>query len=215
MISHIISQECKGKHFFVSLRTNETVMKETIERQSLWNEAAKAGLLLGLFTGVFIFANTMLPKLLTGGKGAAIILVVINTVLWLIKFAGCLALLRYFMMNFSSKYSGVTVPTIFRFGMITALTSAVIVAGINLLNITLISAEDLQSVIDTTLQSYGSMTQISDSDRITLDRTLSHLPQISFFVTLGYCFLYGTIASKIIANTILPKDEFGDTVDEQ
>ena len=118
-------------------------------------------------------------------------------------------------MNFSSKYSGVTVPTIFRFGMITALTSAVIVAGINLLNITLISAEDLQSVIDTTLQSYGSMTQISDSDRITLDRTLSHLPQISFFVTLGYCFLYGTIASKIIANTILPKDEFGDTVDEQ
>ncbi len=190
-------------------------MKETIDRRSLWNEAAKAGLLLGLFTGVFIFANTMLPKLLAGGKVMSILLVIINTVLWLVKFAGCLGLLRYFMMSFSSKYRGISVQTIFRFGMLTALTSAVIVAGINLLNITVLSAEDLQSIIDTTLQSYSSMTQISDSDRVTLDRTLSHLPQISFFVTLGYCFLYGTIASKIIAGTILPKDEFGDPADEQ
>ncbi len=215
LISHIISQECKGKHFFVSLRTNETAMKETIERRLLWNEAAKAGLLLGLFTGIFIFANTMLPKLLTGGKGLAVLSVIISTVLWLVKFVGCLALLRYFMMNFSSKFKGVTVPVIFRFGVITALTSALIVAGINLLNLTLISSEDMQSIIDTTLQSYGSISQLSDSDRVILDRTVSHLPQISFFVTLGYCFLYGTLASRILANTILPKDEFGDIADEQ
>lgn len=213
MISHIISQDDKDNHFFVSLRINKAVMKETIESRSIWNEAAKAGLLLGLFTGAFILVNTLMPKILPNGKvWAGILAVVINTVLWLVKFAGCLALLRYFMVCFSHKFNVRSVSTLFRFGMLTALTSALIVAGINLLNIRLLSSDDMQAIIDTTLQ---NMPQVNDSDQIILDRTLSHLPQISFFVTLGYCFLYGTVASKILSNMIAPKDEFGEPADEQ
>ena len=119
------------------------------------------------------------------------------------------------MLKFAVNHPELTPKSSFRFGMFTALTSAIIVAGVNLINLTVISPDSMSQMIDTYMQAYSSTMALGDSDRVALERTMSKLPQISFFVTLVYCFLYGVIASKIFSMSIPPRDVFGDTVDEQ
>lgn len=188
-------------------------MKDNIDNHIVWNEAAKSGLVLGLFTGIFILLGALTSSLASAGTAARFLAVVLNAGLWLVKFLGCLWLLRFFMLKVADRYSGVTTRSLFRFGVLTALTSAIIVSGLNLVSTLTISQEELRTAVDTAMQSYPMA--LGDSEKITIERMTSRLPQITFFVTLIYCFIYGTAASKILSGTILPKDEFGDTMDEQ
>lgn len=186
-------------------------MKETADRHIIWNEAAKAGLALGIFTGLFVVASMLLSNIGTGA-GARMLASLASVALWLLKFIGCLWLLRFAMLRFYSRYDGITAKESFRFGMLTALTSAIIVAGLNLLCTTALFPDVMQQAIDSSMQSYSSIMSFSDSDRVAIERMMSHMPQISFFVTLIYCFLYGTAASKIFSSTIPPRDSFGDPI---
>lgn len=190
-------------------------MRQDIDLRTIWNEAAKSGLFLGLFTAVFVFTGILTAWLASGGFGARLAGSLISVALWLVKFVGCLWLLRFFMIKFAIKYPYLTSRSSFRFGMFTALTSAIIVAGVNLINLTVISPDSLTQLIDTYMQAYSSTMTLGDSDRVALERMVGKLPQISFFVTLVYCFLYGVIASKIFSMAIPPRDIFGDTIDEQ
>ena len=183
-------------------------MRQDIDFRTIWNEAAKSGLVLGIFTAVFMFTGILTAGLASGGFGARLAGSLISVALWLVKFVGCLWLLRFFMLKFAVNHPELTPKSSFRFGMFTALTSAIIVAGVNLINLTVISPDSINQLIDTYMA-------LGDSDRVALERTMSKLPQISFFVTLVYCFLYGVIASKIFSMSIPPRDIFGDTVDEQ
>lgn len=188
-------------------------MKDNIDNHIVWNEAAKSGLVLGLFTGLFILLGALTSRLATVGTAASFLAVALNAGLWLVKFLGCLWLLRFFMLKIADKYSGVTIKTLSRFGMLTALTSAIIVSGLNLLNTLTISSADLQMAVDAAMKSYP--VALGESERVAIERMTGRLPQITFFVSLIYCFIYGTVASKILAGTVLPKDEFGDPIDEQ
>lgn len=190
-------------------------MRQDIDLRTIWNEAAKSGLVLGIFTAVFMFTGILTAGLASGGFGARLAGSLISVALWLVKFVGCLWLLRFFMLKFAVNHPELTPKSSFRFGMFTALTSAIIVAGVNLINLTVISPDSMSQMIDTYMQAYSSTMALGDSDRVALERTMSKLPQISFFVTLVYCFLYGVIASKIFSMSIPPRDIFGDTVDEQ
>lgn len=171
-------------------------MRQDIDMRTILNEAAKSGLLLGLFTGVFIYVAMLIGMINSDSFGAKLMITVVNALLWMLKLVGCLWLLRFFML---------------RFGMFTALFSAIIVAGIGLVNITLIAPESMQSAIEAAMQSYSSA--LSASEQVTLERTLSRLPLISFFSSLVYCFLFGTVAAKIFSASIPPRDIFGEPTD--
>ena len=187
-------------------------MGQEIDRSVTWSEGARAGLILGIFTGAFIFLNMLTGKLAAGSAGARFFGVVLNTALWLVKFIGCLWLLRFFMLRFASKYSGVTNRNSFRFGVVTALTSALIVAGLNLLNINL-EQETYRETVDTVMQSYLNMASLSDSDRVGIEHMMGMLPMISFFTTMIYCFIFGTVASLVFSRSIPPVDIFGTPSD--
>ena len=126
-------------------------------------------------------------------------------------------LFRFFMLKFAINYSGITNKTTFRFGVLIALTSALIVSAISLANILLISQGSMQEIVDTAMQSYTSVTPLGDSERIAIERMMSWLPHISFFTTFIYCFLYGTVVAKIFSTAIPPRDIFKDdnSTDEQ
>ena len=178
-------------------------MRQDIDMRTILNEAAKSGLLLGLFTGVFIYVAMLIGMINSDSFGAKLMITVVNALLWMLKFVGCLWLLRFFMLRFAVANPTLTPRSSFRFGMFTALFSAIIVAGIGLVNITLIAPESMQS--------YSSA--LSASDQVSLERTLSRLPQISFFSSLVYCFLFGTVAAKIFSASIPPRDIFGEPTD--
>lgn len=187
-------------------------MRQDIDMRTILNEAAKSGLLLGLFTGVFIYVAMLIGMINSDSFGAKLMITVVNALLWMLKLVGCLWLLRFFMLRFAVANPTLTPRSSFRFGMLfTALFSAIIVAGIGLVNITLIAPESMQSAIEAAMQSYSSA--LSASDQVTLERTLSRLPQISFFSSLVYCFLFGTVAAKIFSASIPPRDIFGEPTD--
>lgn len=190
-------------------------MRQDIDIRTTWNEAAKSGLLLGLFTGVFIYAGMLTGALASGGFGSRLAGSLISVVLWLAKFVGCLWLLRFFMLKFAGKYPELTARSSFRFGRLTAMTSAIIVAGLNLINMTIVSPESVSQLIDTYMQTYSATMPLSDSDRVSLEHVMTYLPHISFFVTLFYCFIYGTVAARIFSSSIPPRDVFGDVEDRQ
>ncbi len=189
-------------------------MKIEADKSIIWNEAAKAGLWLGIFTGAIIIANTLAASFLGNSFGAKLAGSLINIALWLVKFIGCIWLMRFFMLKFAINHSEATNRTTFKFGMLTALTSALIVSAISLANILLISPASMQEIIDTAMQSYSAMTPIGDSERASIERMMGWIPQISFFTTFIYCFIYGTALSKIFSAGIPQKDIFNNT-DEQ
>ena len=140
-------------------------MRQDIDMRTILNEAAKSGLLLGLFTGVFIYVAMLIGMINSDSFGAKLMITVVNALLWMLKLVGCLWLLRFFMLRFAVANPTLTPRSSFRFGMFTALFSAIIVAGIGLVNITLIAPESMQSAIEAAMQSYSSA--LSASDQVT------------------------------------------------
>lgn len=183
-----------------------------IDKGTIWSEAAKAGLILGIFTSAFIFLNMLTGSLAAASVGARFAGVVLSAGLWLVKFIGCLWLLRFFMLRFASGFPEVTSRDSFHFGTIVALTSALIVAGASLLNINL-SQETYQETVNTVMQSYLGASGISDSERVAIEHMMGKLPTISFFMTLLYCFIFGVAASRIFSRSIPPTDIFKDSSD--
>lgn len=188
-------------------------MRQDIDMRTILNEAAKSGLLLGLFTGVFIYAAMLVGMINSGSFGVKLVITVVNALLWMLKFVGCLWLLRFFMIRFAVANPTLTPRSSFRFGMFTALFSAIIVAGIGLVNITLIAPESMQSAIEAAMQSYSSA--LSASDQVTFGKNAQPpAPDIILFISsLVYCFLFGTVAAKIFSASIPPRDIFGEPTD--
>ena len=71
----------------------------------------------------------------------------------------------------------------------------------------------IKEAIDAAMQSFSAVNPLGDSERVSIERMIGKLPTISFFVTFTYCFLYGTIVSKIFASGIPPEDIFSDTAE--
>lgn len=188
-------------------------MKQSIDKSIIWNEAAKSGLVLGLYTSAFTLISSLTARLALSGIGGIILIQALNAILWMAKFGGCLWLMRLFMKKLVFKYEGVTRSSTFHLGVQTALFSAIIVAGVGLLNFTLISPDVMKEAIDSALQGYSAVAPIGDSERASIERMMGNLPMISFFVTFTYCFLYGTVVSKIFSSGIPPEDIFSDNAE--
>lgn len=188
-------------------------MKQSIDKSIIWNEAAKSGLVLGLYTSAFTLISSLTARLALSGIGGIILIQTLNAILWMAKFGGCLWLMRYFMRKLVENYDGVTRKSTFRLGVQTALFSAIIVAGVGLLNFTLISPDVMKEAIDSAMQGYSAVAPIGDSERASIERMMGNLPMISFFVTFTYCFLYGTVVSKIFSSGIPPEDIFSDNAE--
>lgn len=84
-------------------------MRQDIDLRTIWNEAAKSGLVLGIFTAVFMFTGILTAGLASGGFGARLAGSLISVALWLVKFVGCLWLLRFFMLKFAVNHPELTI----------------------------------------------------------------------------------------------------------
>ena len=148
-------------------------MAANIDRTTMWNEGAGYGMILGLATGVFIFLNMGTAALAeNGGAGLKMLAVALNAGLWLVKFLGCLWLMRFFMLKFVAGHKGADNRQSFRLGLIVALTSAVVYSGIQLLNICVISPGMVEDALKTAMETVSTMPGFSDSDMVSLERTM-------------------------------------------
>ena len=182
-------------------------MESKLSRRNLWNNAGQSGAILGLATTAIMFANQLCneafsaPELRTTG-------LVVSILLWVIKFGGCIWLMRFFMIRLCRKYPEATNSDTMRFGAATAFLSALIFATFNLANILFISPDLMQEEFDIIMQSYS---QFLDYNTLSKKEEMMDIyPQTSFISTLGYCYLYGTALSAILSRYIPKTDPFAD-----
>lgn len=179
-------------------------MEQNVIQKNMWNSAAKAGLVLGLVSTAFMFINKWTGQ----AEMPAFLSMAINAVLWCAKFGGCIWLMMFFMKKFAAENPEVDNARTRRFGMITALLSALVFAAFSFADVAFISEAFYTEQIDTVMQQMAPM--LDSNSLAEIEKTIGNLPQITFFSNLIYCFIYGTILSAILSRNIPARDPFAD-----
>lgn len=177
-------------------------MKETVSGRALWNDAAKTGLVLG---GVCILYNLIVSLLVPGeGTGGLVagLMFGFRTLLWIAKVVGCLFLMRFFLLRICLKYDGVTQQHVFRYGVRIALLSALVYSAYVLSDAILLKPEAIDALFESISSSLGSM--MDSNTQAALDLMRQNYPQYLFFGNFIYCFLFGTVLSRLYSRELPP-----------
>ena len=175
----------------------------------MWEDAGKAGLVLGLVSTAYLFIN----QFLSGLQISSLLVMILSTILWAAKFGGCIWLMIYFMKRLVKQNPAADNSTTFRFGMLTAALSALVYAAASFANISFIAADTIAEQTNLMLQ---QMAPMMDSNSMTqMDKLMDKLPQITFFSNLIYCFCFGTILSGILSRNIPSRNPFENNTSEE
>ena len=192
-------------------------MENRISRKDLWDAAGKAGIVLGLVSSAYVLITQLLAKAATASTGMALVITLLNFLLWVLKFGGCIYLMKLFMTRFAAAHPGCDNSDTFRFGMVTAFLSALIVAAFDMAYVTWIAPDTYTQAVETAKEAYGNMLPAESLE--ALDNL--NFGSISFFTNLIYCFLFGTVLSSILSRNIPSRNPFANeyktdnTPDEQ
>ncbi|MCI7514713.1 MAG: DUF4199 domain-containing protein [Bacteroidales bacterium] len=173
--------------------------------RQIYNSAATAGLIFAAISISYMF----LTQLLGQCTGIPVFLnSIITFVLWVAKFIGCILLMKALMSRLVKKNEGITNSDTMKFGFVTSLLSALLIAGASFINIEYISTDLMTESYNAMMQVYSKML---DSNSIAaLEKMMGNMSYISFFSNLIYCTLYGTILSFILSRNIPQQDPFAN-----
>ena len=176
-------------------------MKDTLSNGASWNEAAKAGLYFGAISSAYLGLTELIQLV-----GSAVLQGFLTTVVWAGKLALCIWLMVFLMRKLVGKYSGVTNGDTFRFGVRTALLSALIVATVHALILIFTPQETLEQTFNAlTAQLAG---QLDSNSLAMMDSFKENMPTLTFFSELIYCFVFGLILSLIVSRSIPSRNPF-------
>lgn len=179
-------------------------MIEKTLKKDMWEAAGYAGLALGLASAAYMFINNALGTSEMPGGLATLI----GLLAWIIKFAGCIFLMKFFMKKFSISHPEATNKDTFKMGVATALLSALLYSTIQFADMAYISADTYKQQFEVAMQTFSSQ---MDSNTLKMMKSYFEIfPEISFVGNLIYCFIFGTIVSSIISKNIPSKDPFAD-----
>ncbi len=179
-------------------------------RKNMWNGAAAAGLALAAASAAYLF----LSQLITGAEKVSVLMSLLQGLLWILKFGGCIWLMMFFMKKFAAENPEAGNRDTLRFGTVASLLSAILYAAASFANVAFISADKFAEQTEILMQ---QMAPMMDSNTMTvMDAYMENLPQITFVSNLIYCFLFGLILSAILSRNIPKRNPFADyTPDEQ
>lgn len=184
-------------------------MEQKALRKALWEEAGKAGLVLGAVSSAYLFITQFLAE----AEMPAIATMLLSTVLWTAKFGGCIWLMMYFMKKFANQNPDIHNNNIYRFGLAVSLLSALVYSAVTLANTVFISADSINEQMNIVIE---QMAPVMDSNaRNQMDDIIAKLPQITFFSNFFYCIIYGSVLSFILSRNIPDKNPFADNKTEE
>ena len=155
-------------------------MKE--KRINLWNEAGKAGLVLGTVSILYMIITLFTGKI-AGSGIKAILIGTLNFALWAGKLVLCIWLMRFFLLKFSKSNPSADNNKVFRFGMLVALLSALLYSAFYLVYILYIDPNSMAEAFDLAIQQYSASLDAQSME--ALENIKSDMPTISFFAQLS------------------------------
>ncbi len=179
---------------------------ELLDSKTIRSEGAKAGLVFGTISGGYIFLSQWLSGL--GDTGG-----IINFILELGKIIGLIFLMRHYMIALNTIYDEVDRRQTFRFGVYTALFSALITAACAFIAYAYVFPETVQQTLETVRQMLGSK---MDSNTVrALEEMENSFPTYAFVSYGLWCLLYGTLLSFILSRTLPEGPMMEDDEDEE
>ena len=184
-------------------------MESAINRKDFWNEAGKAGLILGAISSVYMF----ITQLLSSAETVGFLNTLATFILWGVKFWGCIWVMKQMMKRYVLCNSNLTNSDTFRFGMLSSLLSAFVFATISFVNVAYISADLYAAQQEALMQTYA---QFFDSNMMAeMEKWTGRMPQLTFFTNLIYCTIFGVVLSFILSRNIPGRDPFADYKPEE
>lgn len=159
-----------------------------MEQKNKWSSAATNGLILSLVTIIYSLLGPVL-----GLKGFIMI------IFWIIKTAGCIYLLYYFMKQYSSGFETLSYGESFNYGFILCGFSSIVCACFAFLSMTLLFPEQMAAGMEQVQQAFASR-GLDSSQEEMMGKWMDRMPQLILFFTLIYYTLFGAAVSAIIAN---------------
>ena len=175
------------------------------QKNIIWEHAGVAGLALGGVSIVYMLCTTLIGKA-AEASGSNLLFSLLDIVLWLAKFSGCIFLMRFFMLRYAQADPDADNGRVFRLGTRTALLSALLYAGFYLLYTSTLDPDFFQNAFS--ILEDSPMMDANSKDMF--DEIIPKMPTISFFVTFLYCWLFGTILSSFLSRNIPPKNPFNE-----
>lgn len=182
------------------------------DKRALWNEAGRAGLILGGVSLLYMVCNFLLGKV--GGDNALAIGLasLVSLLLWAVKFGACIFLMRFFMKRFAKTNEDVTNSDTFKFGRATALLSALIYSAGYLAYVLFIDPD----VFNKSIELFAENPMVTSDMMGQMEQMVAKMPTISFFMNLFYCWIFGTVLAAIFSRNIPSTNPFeNNTTDNQ
>ena len=179
-------------------------MKGKLDTTLLWNEAAKAGALLGL-----VSISCLVLKELAGMSGSAFLVQAAAIILWAVEFFGCILLMKKVQLDLRDKYEAVKMEDTFRLGRRAAMLSGLLLASAQALIILYMP----QETMDTLVSEVSQAMSMTSSQMEQVEGMLDKMPLYTFVFQWLYCFLYGTALSSIMSRYIFLQKLFGGPFD--
>ncbi|MBQ6244743.1 MAG: DUF4199 domain-containing protein [Bacteroidales bacterium] len=175
------------------------------EKNIIWESAGKAGLVLGGVSILYLLL-TMLTGKWAEASGPVALVAILNFALWAVKFWACLYLMRLFMQRFAQADPEADTSRVFRFGMITALLSALLYSAFYLAYTSFIAPD----TFDAAMETLRDNPFLDDNSLSQMEEMIPRMPTIAFFANLIYCWLFGTVLAAIYSPRIVPQNPFTD-----
>lgn len=177
------------------------------DKKSMWNEAGQAGLVLGGVSVLYLALTALTGKVNPDNRGLLMMAGAANFLLWIVKFAACIFLMKFFLKKRSANDPDATNQDIFKYGSKVALLSALVYSACYLAYMQFIAPETLTNAIEM-LRDNPMM------DSNSLEMAEQMMPKMSgfmFFFNLIYCWIFGTVLSAIFSRNIPPVNPFANT----
>ena len=160
-----------------------------IAKENRLNSAAIDGLLLSAITIVASLVNSL----------ADIKEIIPATLLWMVKFGGCIYMLTHIMRRYSSRYTGMSYRGIFKYGAVVCFFSSLVCSGYMLLSLTILFPEQLNAAIEqiNTMIESGAL---ANADQKAVELMIAKLPKITFVTSFIYYNIIGAVMCSVIAN---------------
>lgn len=171
-----------------------------MEQNNKWSSAAMDGLYLSLVTIIYsLLVSVMQPESF-----------IIKSLLWVVKFGGCLYLLWLFMKRWSDRFDVITYSQSYNYGFIVCLLSSVMCACYSYVQVEWLFPEQTAAAIDMAKETMAQQGTLDSNTEGIMDSFFGNFGRISMFVSLFYYVIFGAIAAAITANFTKKTNPFAE-----
>lgn len=175
-------------------------MEQNVIQKNIGTPVGKYGLVLGIISSVYLFVTQWMVM----AQMPAILTMLLNMVLWVLKSGSCLLIMFAFLKRFSAEHPQAKRSVVFQAGMVLAILSALVYSGFSFAYTAYFYPEYIVEQMEMVMQQFAPF--MDSNTTAAMEKSMSNFPQMTFFSNLIYCFGYGTILSYIISRYIPSND---------